>query len=260
MNWEMPDRNWFKIITPSLAGGFIGLVLLANFFSGQGVGAPTYETECMEQGGEWLLNAEKPTCVFPGGRLVYFGDGQDGSLTPPPSEGGGRGEVSSREPNAAPGVVAGTSSAVPAGTVIPSDDWLAAATDKAPECEIGQAGEFVDYPVTDIFKGRPDKPDFLTMPEAAQYRTAITKDVARGVNFAGAYVISTWGKPEKFNETKTIGYAVVDARDGRILEYGPNDVLAIDFQKNSRFFRVHTSVGPVAQLVFDGQVLQCGRY
>ncbi len=252
MTWEMPDRNWVKLLAPSVFFGLIAVVLLLKFITSDGI--PTvasYQSSCAEQNGEWLFNSAKPTCVFPGGRLVVFDDRQDGSLLPP-----------SR------GIEGVVSASAPSGRVATSDDASVPSTDPAPECGYGQVGSFADYPATDTYRGRPHKPDFSTFPDAAKYRTAIMKDVTRGVNFAGVYVISTWGRAQTFNETKTIGFAIVDARDGRIIDYSERSdyvswsgaVLSVDYQKDSRFFRVHSSTGPFAEIISNGNEVQCGRY
>jgi len=236
----MPDRNPWRLALPSVFLGWLALVLVIKFFSGGEPTQASYKSSCEEQNGEWLQNAAQPTCVFPGGKLVVFDNPQ---YTP-------------------------SSSPTPRPSVLASDDSSVPATDPAPECGYGVRGEFADYPATDTFRGRPHKPDFSTFPDAAKYRTAITRDVARGVNFAGAYVISTWGRSQTFNETKTIGFAIVDARDGRIIDYSERAdyvswsgvVLSVDYRKDSRFFRVYSSTGPYAELISNGQEIQCGRY
>jgi hypothetical protein len=191
MTWEMPDRNWLKLLSPTIFFGLIAFVILLKFFSGGEPSEASYESSCNEQGGEWLLNATRPTCVFPGGKLVVF-DGPPFSPSPTPSP------------------------IPPVGTVVAADDTSVPATDPAPAC--GSVA-FANVPLTDRYSGRPHKPDFSTWPEAAKYRTAITKDVAHGVNFAGAYVLARWGMPPE-NEQKKEGFAIVEARTGKILNYG----------------------------------------
>ncbi|MFA5946934.1 MAG: hypothetical protein WC813_02835 [Patescibacteria group bacterium] len=230
MTWEMPDKHWVKLLSPTVFFGLIAFVLLFKFFTGGEPTSASYRSSCEEQGGEWLWNAQKPTCVFPGGKLVVF-ETQD---TRPP-----------------------TPSPVP--LVTPSDYSTAPATDPAPECGYGVQGEFADYPATEFYKGRPHRPDFSTWPDAARYRTAITKDVARGVNFAGAYVVSRWGMPSD-DAQKHEGFAIVDARTGRIVTYWTDTPTGIDFKLSSRFFRISLSTGPFAEIISNGNEVQCGRY
>lgn len=58
--------------------------------------------------------------------------------------------------------------------------------------------------------------DFTTNEKAATFRTVITNSVAKGPNFAGHYNITTWGCG-----TDCFGYAVVDVRNGEIIDYSP---------------------------------------
>lgn len=66
------------------------------------------------------------------------------------------------------------------------------------------------------FDSSPAEVDFTTNEAAATFRTAIIKSVAKGPNFAGYYNITTWGCG-----TDCFGYAVVDVRNGEIIEYSP---------------------------------------
>lgn len=231
MTWEMPDKTWKRFLSPTLIFSATAFILVFKFFTGGQPTEASYESSCTEQGGEWLQNATKPTCVFKGGRLVVFDDTQD---THPP-----------------------TPSPIP--TITPSDFWTTPASDPAPECGYGKLGEFADYPATEFYKGRPHKPDFSTWPDAAKYRTAITKDVARGVNFAGAYVLSRWGMPSD-DAQKHEGFAIVDARTGRIVTYWTDIPTGIDFKRSSRFFRISSSTGPFAEIISNGSEVRCGRY
>jgi hypothetical protein len=66
------------------------------------------------------------------------------------------------------------------------------------------------------YAGNPATVNFESNPDAKLFRTAITEQVAEGANFAGHYVVSTWGCG-----TNCIGYAVVDVKTGDIIEYVP---------------------------------------
>jgi hypothetical protein len=80
----------------------------------------------------------------------------------------------------------------------------AAAQSKEPKQTISPLPRFEDYPVTDIFHGTPAAPH-LTTPTEQMYRTVIREGVAKGIgvlrdgkeqvgpNFAGHYIVITWG-------------------------------------------------------------------
>lgn len=242
MTWEMPDKTWKRFLSPTLIFSATALILVFKFFTGGQPTEASYESSCTEQGGEWLQNATKPTCVFKGGRLVVL------DAVPPPFQGGGQeGVVPSPTPTPSP---------IP--TITPSDFWTTPASDPAPECGYGKLGEFADYPATEFYKGRPHKPDFSTWPDAAKYRTAITKDVARGVNFGGAYVVARWGMPSDDAQHQE-GFAIVNARTGQILTYWTG-VYKIDFKPSSRFYRIFTPSGPFAEIISDNKEVSCGQY
>lgn len=68
----------------------------------------------------------------------------------------------------------------------------------------------------EVYGGDPATVNFESNPDAKLFRTAITEQVAEGANFAGHYVVATWGCG-----TNCIGYAVVDVKTGDIIEYVP---------------------------------------
>lgn len=70
--------------------------------------------------------------------------------------------------------------------------------------------QFGDYPAR-IYSGRTRQPDMASDPDARTYRTKL-RDAARGpVNFAGEYVLATWG----CGTTCLMG-AVINARNGQV--------------------------------------------
>lgn len=68
----------------------------------------------------------------------------------------------------------------------------------------------------ELFTGKPALVDFESFPEAQMYRTVINAEVEEGANFAGHYRLATWGCG-----TNCYGYAVIDLRSGKIIEYQP---------------------------------------
>ncbi len=81
---------------------------------------------------------------------------------------------------------------------------------------------FEDYPVTEVFQGKPAAPIFAT-PEERMYRTRIRQGVERGwgvirdgkeqpgANFAGHYIVIEWGCG-----VPCVMMVMVDARTGRV--------------------------------------------
>ncbi len=165
---------------------------------------PSLAERCSDMGGEWLYNSQALICLKADGTRLAYNAGTDAF-------------------GSAEDVVVGAPMVLAAETEIK--------TEIAPEpvvsstsCEI--APKFSDYSTDATFKGRPTV-DFSTNLEAKLYRTAITKDVARGVNFAGKYVVSTWGCG-----AGCVGSAVVNAESGKILEYGLQST-GYDFEAQS---------------------------
>ncbi len=85
-----------------------------------------------------------------------------------------------------------------------------------PQTAAKQVPRFRDYPVSEIFTGKPAPPRFVT-PEQRQWRQQIG-DVGPKPNFAGHYTIVDWPCG-----TECMGLAVVDARTGAIYPPPLND-------------------------------------
>ena len=96
---------------------------------------------------------------------------------------------------------------------------------------------FGDYPVAEKFNGRV-APVKISGSQARKFRSALKEDAKVGVNFAGHYIISTWGCGTDCREL-----AIIDARTGAVYftpslllvvgEMGQNED-RLQFRKNSR--------------------------
>ena len=162
---------------------------------------------CTETGGEWLYKSDDQICILPSGEWLTYSLSDDEFV-----------------PRVKPGQsVLGTASVSAATT-----------------CTVPP--EFSDYQTTQSFNGRAQV-DFFTNEAALHYRTAITKDVARGVNFAGKYVGATWGCGEG-----CVGSAIVNGETGKILSYGMM-ASGYEFDIDSRL--LVTGDGSVYQVVGD---------
>lgn len=93
------------------------------------------------------------------------------------------------------------------------------------------------------YTGKIASVDFSSWPDASKYKTAITKDVARGVNFAGSYVVSTWGCTKNRRAAACVGHAIVDARTGEIVLYDVVGKRTGEFSVDSNMFSVTLQSG-----------------
>ena len=178
-----------RYVLPTLVGFVLVLVVIGVASSGRVVETElSLEERCSEIGGEWLYRSADRICLKADGTRLTYNLAIDAFVSP---ETGG---------SSTPVVLA-------AATEVGSTQVASANT-------CNQPPEFKDYQSDETFSGRP-KVDFSTNDEARLYKTAISKDVARGVNFAGKYVVSTWGCGQG-----CVGLAVINAETGKILEYG----------------------------------------
>lgn len=73
------------------------------------------------------------------------------------------------------------------------------------------APRFEAYATDAVYAGPVAVPDTEAHPRSRVFRTAIRADAARGVDFAGHYTLVSWGCGSGCS-----GYAIVDARSGRV--------------------------------------------
>jgi hypothetical protein len=199
----MMSRNF---VLSSLA---VALMLLAfgyGYTQSQRPSTPSLAERCTELGGEWLYNSHEKICTMPDGEWLAYSLSKDAFVPQSELELG------------LPEVLAA------------SDE--VAASDSVRSCD--EPLEFSAYPVAEeeVFSGLPAV-DFLTNDAARYYHTAISKDVSRGANFAGKYVVSTWGCG-----SGCVGSAVVNAESGKILNYGLTST-GYDFSVDSRLLDAH---------------------
>jgi hypothetical protein len=87
-------------------------------------------------------------------------------------------------------------------TVQPSADCLTHAS------KVASPPKFADFPAGPIDRRASLR---LTTPEARLFRTNLRRAVATGPNFAGHYVVATWGCGSSCGDI-----AIVEARSGRV--------------------------------------------
>ena len=112
----------------------------------------------------------------------------------------------------------------------------------------GRVPKFGQYPVT-VEKARVKAINFKKNPDARTFRTRLSEALARGVNFAGHYIVTGWGCG-----TGCTNAAIIEARTGDVIwpdqfanidaSYGEgysNEQL--EFKKNSRLLIIHGRPG-----------------
>ena len=96
-----------------------------------------------------------------------------------------------------------------------------------------KAKSFEDFSVSEIYGGKPAKPDFGSHPPLSMYKTVITRGTKRGANFAGKYAFITWGCGTGCQQS-----AIVDVTSGRIFP-GKEASAGYSFKNSSRFLIVN---------------------
>lgn len=207
-------------------GGFIGFILgCAGFMLSDKIDHEVVFNDamlCEARGGAWVHNAKDPLCMTPDEGLLELVDGSFVAYTSAdPWE----------QPQAAP--LEGRELVGGEVSIAQEESAIYAAARQGAMCE---------EVAMETYEGRVAKVDFSSWPDAAKYRTAITKDVKRGVNFAGSYIVSTWGCGRKKSDA-CVGHAIIDARTGKIVLYDVIGRTGADFSRESNVFSVTLQSG-----------------
>ena len=115
--------------------------------------------------------------------------------------------------------------------------------------------QFSDYPAGPLHRGRVAPLDVTSSPNARLYRTATREHMARGVNFAGRYVVATWGCG-----TECVAGHIVDARTGRAVKDLPFATPYMTFQMDSRLIAVMTPADILVMFPADEDEAVPSRY
>jgi hypothetical protein len=105
---------------------------------------------------------------------------------------------------------------------------------------------FSDYPVKNIYRGRPARP--IITKEFRTFRTMIRLGASTDVEFAGHYTIPRWGCGTECN-----GFVIVDSRNGKVYdgfgvaglpfnwvqEHGDEAIERMEFHPNSRLLKIN---------------------
>jgi hypothetical protein len=89
--------------------------------------------------------------------------------------------------------------------------FLPSASAEGP-CKGKKHPEFEDHPAGEAYQGSVHPP-ILSTPLDNRFRTAIKDGVAKGVNFAGHYIIVTWGCGIGCQS-----FVIVDAKTGKVYD------------------------------------------
>lgn len=188
---------------------------------------------CAARGGAWVHGSAFPLCMTPGEGLLQFVDGNFIAF---------EGWEETKEVSAA-----GSSEEEEE-----NDPWEQGYRAPLAKKEIVQS-ETCTERKTEKYEGRVARVDFSTWPDASKYRTAITKDVSRGVNFAGSYIVSTWGCGSR--RDACVGHAILDARNGAIVLYGIQGKRAGEFSIDANQLVMTTTDGEKRKWSIEGDEL-----
>ncbi len=97
------------------------------------------------------------------------------------------------------------------------------------ECDF----DFSDFKV-EVVDVDQNEVDFSTEPEAESFRTRIEDTVRGGVNFAGHYAYAEWGSGTNYSAG-----AIVDLKNGEIVEFGLVNSHGADFKRDSRLLIIN---------------------
>lgn len=176
---------------------------------------------CFSRGGSWVYNAELPLCMTPNEGLLQFVDEEKDD----PWTKGFTPLFMGEE-------LAQSERGIEGQELL--DDVRYGGDKEAETCT---------ERTTEAYTGKIAEVDFSSWPDASTYKTAITKDVARGVNFAGSYVVSTWGCAKNRRAPACVGHAVVNARTGEIVLYDVIGRRTGEFSVDSNMFSVTLQSG-----------------
>lgn len=109
--------------------------------------------------------------------------------------------------------------------------------------------QFADYPVRNIFKGKPAQVQIKTAA-ARRFRTRLKDDSRQGPNFAGHYTVVFWGCGSGCAEL-----AIVDAITGKVFWLPLDEIDIPDGPqvKPNRNFRLDSKLLIITRAQYDGR-------
>lgn len=92
---------------------------------------------------------------------------------------------------------------------------------------------YSDYPITNIYTGKPAKLNLASNKNARSFKTRLNEGLQDGVNFAGSYSIVTWGCG-----TECMAGAMVNVQTGQVIDL-PEVGFEQGIQKDSALYVVN---------------------
>jgi hypothetical protein len=123
--------------------------------------------------------------------------------------------------------------------------------------ELLQSGQklpkFQDFPVTEIFRGKPKTVDLTSHPKARMYRTRLRQGAKESTDFAGHYVAVEWGCGTGCQQS-----AIIDALTGKVHFLPINSDLGSEFRLNSSLWVIN----PPERIIefYQGKIPQTNRW
>ncbi len=214
---------------------------------------------CSTRGGEWVHGSTRPLCMTKDAGLLEFANG---SFVPYKEEGiAQKSEESTSEVD--PWKVGFEAPLAERAVKYEVEERE---TDELPEENIPKEEAVTteeknemceEEEVKEQYEGRIASVNFSSWPEATKYRSAIEKDVARGVNFAGSYVVATWGCGT--NRSSCVGHAVVDAQSGDILLYKERATRTGVFSVEKNALTINGEDGEETWNILGEKLVRCGN-
>lgn len=93
---------------------------------------------------------------------------------------------------------------------------------------------FGDYAVTDIYKGKTVATDFASDYDARKFRDEILQNSKKGPNFAGHFTVASWSCGTACQQ-----YAIIDAKNGKIIDFKSQAQYDIDYKIDNRILTVN---------------------
>ena len=111
--------------------------------------------------------------------------------------------------------------------------------------DIKAVPQFSDYPVKDIYRGKPAAVKLASHPLARTFRTVLRDGAEKGPNFAGHFTVVLWGCGAGCQS-----FAIVETKSGKVMfmtsekEKIPEAVVGLDYKIDSSLLVVN----PIAVL------------
>ena len=106
-----------------------------------------------------------------------------------------------------------------AGAKMAPNDWK---KDRPPQ--------FEDFPVHQVFRGKPAPVNLRSNPQAPMYRTRLKKAASGRPDFAGHYTVAEWGCGSNCQ-----AHYFIDAKNGRVID-GVTTDRSVEYRLDSRLF------------------------